>query len=155
MSFQILLQGKITGIDVLLAAPASEEDTAGGLTVLGRARWASLLSEILPRALLAELGLAKILLGMSGGGQFMVVLPNENRAQANDFLEKAAAQVSSMSAGRLGLVWAFTESLGDWSDIRKRLNEEFDRKSGVPLAGASPAVFETYDAQDAPSLALF
>ncbi len=59
MSFQILLQGKITGIDVLLSAPASEDDTAGGFTILGRARWASLLSEILPRALLAELGLAK------------------------------------------------------------------------------------------------
>jgi CRISPR-associated protein Csm1 len=155
MSFQILLQGKITGIDMLLATPASEQDTAGGLTILGRARWASLLSEILPRALLAELGLAKILLGMAGGGQFLVVLPNENRSQANEFLEKAAAQVVTMSAGRLSLVWAFTESLGDWSDIRKRLNEEFDRKSAVPLAHASASVFDTYDAVDAPSLALF
>lgn len=155
MSFQILLQGKITGIDVLLAAPASEDDHAGGLTILGRARWASLLSEILPRALLAELGLAKILLGMSGGGQFLVVLPNENRAQANEFLEKAAAQVSAMSASRLGLVWAFTESLGDWTDIRKRLNEEFDRRSAVPLAHAPATIFDTYDAQEAPSLALF
>lgn len=155
MSFQILLQGKITGIDVLLAAPASEDDHAGGLTILGRARWASLLSEILPRALLSELGLANILLGMSGGGQFLVVLPQENRAEANAFLDKAAAQVGTMSAGRLGLVWAFTESLGDWSDIRKRLNEEFERKSAVPLAHAPEGFFDTYDAQNAPSLALF
>ena len=155
MSFQILLQGKVTGIDVLLTAPASEDDHAGGLTILGRARWASLLSEILPRALLAELGLANILLGMSGGGQFLVVLPQENRSQANEFLDKAATQVGTMSAGRLGLVWAFTESLGDWTDIRKRLNEEFDRKTAVPLAHAPATIFDTYDAQDAPSLALF
>jgi len=33
------------------------------------------LSEVLPRALLAELGLSKMLLGSSGGEQFLVVLP--------------------------------------------------------------------------------
>lgn len=153
MSFQILLQGKITGIDELLAAGTSGE---GDLTMLGRARWASLLSEILPRALLAELGLAKILLGMSGGGQFLVVLPNEDRGKAQTFLEAAAVQVSAMSGGRLSLAWAFTESLGDWTDIRKRLNEEFQKKSAVPLAGAAgEAFFETFDEEPAPVLPLF
>ena len=64
-------------------------------------------------------------------------------------------EVDYERAGRLRLVWAFTESLGDWTDIRKRLNEEFDRKSAVPLAHAPSTIFDTYDAQQAPSLALF
>ena len=64
MSVQIFLQGKLLGIDEFLLAP-SEQDHDKVFT--GRSHWISLLSEVLPRALLAELGLAKILLGSSGG----------------------------------------------------------------------------------------
>ena len=73
---QIFLQGKLLGIEDFLLAPAGgERDHA----FTGRSHWVSLLGEILPRALLAELGLAKILLGSSGGGQFLLVLPGESR----------------------------------------------------------------------------
>ena len=81
----------------------------------------TLLSEILPRALLEELGLAKILLGSSGGGQFLAIIPLVNRDQAEAFLQSAAAQVDSLSEHHLSFIWAFTENLGSWTDIRKRL----------------------------------
>ena len=63
---------------------------SGGEDLLaGRAQWITLLSEVLPRALLNELGLARILLGSSGGGQFLVVLPDTARAAAEEFLQNA------------------------------------------------------------------
>jgi CRISPR-associated protein Csm1 len=79
MSMQIFLQGKLLGIDEFLLAPAEQDQDQ---VFTGRSHWISLLSEVLPRALLAELGLSKILLGSSGGGQFLVVLPEEARSAA-------------------------------------------------------------------------
>src|SRR4051794_9978149 len=102
MSEQILLQGKILGIEEFLLSPAGDgEEPASILT--GRAQWISLLCEALPRALLAELGLSRILLGSSGGGQFLLVLPNEARNPAQDFLRSAAAEIGRLSGDRLQL----------------------------------------------------
>src|SRR5579863_3592650 len=72
MSVQILLQGKILGVEEFLLSGQPAEPL-----FIGRLRWVSLLSEILPRALIAELGLSKMLLGSSGGEQFLAVLPEE------------------------------------------------------------------------------
>src|SRR5439155_7085648 len=132
MSVQLFLQGKLLGIDEFLYAPA-EKDHDHVFT--GRSHWISLLSEVLPRALLAELGLSKILLGSSGGGQFLVVLPEEARGGAEAFLEAAAQEIAALSEGALKLLWSMTENLGDWSDVRRRLNEEMDRRRGTPAAG--------------------
>src|SRR5580698_3993119 len=129
MSVQILLQGKILGTEEFLLEGEPEE----GLFV-GRLRWLNLLSEVLPRALIGELGLSKMLLGSSGGEQFLVVLPQEVRPQAEEFLNAARAEIDRMSQGRLRLLWAITENLGDWTVVRKRLNEEFDTKQNTPLA---------------------
>ena len=52
MPVQIFLQGKIAGIEDFLLAP-SESDQADRVFA-GRSHWISLLSEILPRALLAD-----------------------------------------------------------------------------------------------------
>jgi CRISPR-associated protein Csm1 len=133
---QIFLQGKLLGIDEFLLAP-SEKDHDKVFT--GRSHWISLLSEILPRALLAELGLAKILLGSSGGGQFLLLLPEESRTQAEAFLAAAAGEIAELSGGSLKLLWSLTENLGDWSDVRRRLNEEMDRRRGTPAAGGFTA----------------
>src|SRR5271156_1742867 len=108
MSVQIFLQGKLLGIDEFLLAP-SEQDHDQVFT--GRSHWISLLSEVLPRALLAELGLAKILLGSSGGGQFLLVLPEESREGSEAFLEAAASEIASLSGGVLKLLWSITENL--------------------------------------------
>src|SRR5690242_19423199 len=144
MSIQIFLEGKLLGIDEFLLAPASQDPDQ---VFLGRSHWISLLSEVLPRALLAELGLAKILLGSSGGGQFLLVLPQESRPQAEQFLENAAAELGRMSGGALKLVWSVTENLGDWSDVRRRLQETMEQRRGAPLTsfdatplGADPDV---------------
>jgi CRISPR-associated protein Csm1 len=129
MSVQILLQGKLVGVEDFLPAGQPAEPL-----LAGRQRWVSLLSEILPRALIAELGLSKMLLGSSGGEQFLVVLPEEARNKAEDFLAAVRAGIRQLTENRLELFWAITENLGDWTVVRKRLNEEFQRKQGTPLA---------------------
>jgi CRISPR-associated protein Csm1 len=85
--------------------------------------------------------LARILLGSSGGGQFLVVLPGEARAAAEEFLTASARQVSELSAGYVRLIWAVTDNLGDWAVIRRRLNDELQGKRNAPLAGLGAEVF--------------
>lgn len=126
MSLQVFLQGKITGIEEFLRNASGDFE--------GRAQWVTLLSDVLPRALLAELGLSKMLLGSSGAGQFLVVLPEEFRDGATAFCEGAAADVSRRSGGLLRLAFAVTENLGDWSDIRKRLLFELDERAATPAS---------------------
>ena len=147
MSEQILLQGKILGIEEFLLARAGEGNfsrSAGEELLTGRSQWITLLCEALPRALLAELGLARILLGSSGGGQFLVVLPGEVRAAADQFLETAARQMAEMSGGHVKLIWSATENLGDWAVVRKRLNEALLRRRTTPLAETSAGAFEPF-----------
>src|SRR3978361_911397 len=100
MSEQILLQGKILGTEGFLVAGHADgrsARSAGEDLIAGRSQWITLLCEVLPRALLAELGLARILLGSSGGGQFLLVLPGVVREAADNFLAAAAKQVSELS----------------------------------------------------------
>jgi CRISPR-associated protein Csm1 len=144
MSEQILLQGKILGTGEFLVAGHVEgrsARSAGEDLLAGRSQWITLLSEVLPRALLAELGLARILLGSCGGGQFLVVLPGEARSAAEDFLGVAARQVSELSAGFVRLIWAVTDNLGDWAVIRRRLNDELQSKRNAPLATSCAEAF--------------
>ena len=126
MPEQILLQGKILGTEEFLLAASAEgrsARSAGEDLLTGRSQWITLLCEVLPRALLAELGLARILLGSSGGGQFLVVLPGEARDAAEAFLTAANTQIAELSSGVVNLIWGVTDNLGDWSVIRNRLNE--------------------------------
>src|SRR5919206_802577 len=123
MSEQILLQGKILGTEEFLLTGSGESRparSAGEDLLAGRSQWITLLCEALPRALLAELGLARILLGSSGGGQFLLVLPGEAREPADAFLAAAAAQISALSGGIVKLIWAVTDNLGDWAVIHRR-----------------------------------
>jgi|GEM_PF-320832 len=142
MSVQILLYGKLLGIEeFLLACPRGCEDH--NATLLGRSHWMMLLTEALPRALLAEFGLSRVLLGSSGGGQFLIILPGESRVAADDFLSRAASGIDSMSGGHLKLVWAATENLGDWSVVRRRLGEELQRSMASSI---SPDTFAPFAA---------
>ena len=142
MSVQIFLQGKLLGIDEFLFAPAEQDHDQ---VFTGRSHWISLLSEVLPRALLSELGLAKILLGSSGGGQFLVLLPEESRTQAEDFLNASAAEIAALSSGSLKLIWSLTENLGDWSDVRRRLTEQMDHRRGTPGFETAPSSAESLE----------
>src|SRR5579872_6689735 len=147
MPEQVLLQGKILGTEEFLLAGSAEgrfARSAGEDLMAGRSQWITLLCEVLPRALLAELGLARILLGSSGGGQFLVVLPGEAREAAEQFLAAAARQISEFSGRNAGLIWAVTDNLGDWAVIRKRLQDELQRKRNAPLAGLNLEAFQPF-----------
>jgi CRISPR-associated protein Csm1 len=139
MSVQLFLHSKILGIEDFLLSPPTDP-----AVLIGRSRWVTLLSEVLPRALVAELGLAKILVGTSGGGQFLVIIPAESRQAAEEILSSAAGRMNQLSHGKLRLLWAATENLGDWSVVRKRLNEEMSRKQGAPLSSRADGVFEPF-----------
>jgi CRISPR-associated protein Csm1 len=147
MPEQILLQGKILGTEeFLLAAPAEGRSvrSAGEELLAGRSQWITLLGEVLPRALLAELGLSRILLGSSGGAQFLVVLPGEAREAAANFLSAAGRHAAELSSGYVKLIWGITDNLGDWAVIRKRINDELQSKRSAPLAEAGAAGFRPF-----------
>src|SRR5258707_5456979 len=124
MPEQTLQRGKILGTGESLWAPPAEGRpvrSAGEDLLAGKSQWLTLLCEVLPRALLAELGLARILLGSSGGGQFLIVLPGESGEAAEAFLRTAALQIAQMSSGCVKLIWGVTDNLGDWAVIRKSM----------------------------------
>ena len=141
MSVQIFLHGKLLGIEPFLfgSGPRAE-------VLLGRSRWVTLLTEVLPRALLRQLGLSPLLLGTVGGGEFLVVLPSEMRETAGTFLAVSAAEILTMSAGQLKLIWTATENLGDWSLVRKRLTDGMTGRRGAPGLPSEDA-FAPFDAQ--------
>jgi len=128
MSEQILVQGKLLGLDAFLASPGSDEVLAA------RSLWATLVCEVVPRALLEELELARLLLGSSGGGQFLLVIPDTHRAPAEEFLGKTASHILAITGETLQLIWSITENLGDWTVVRKRLTDGLDGRKNTPLA---------------------
>lgn len=140
MSVQVFLQGKLLGIEEFLLSSES-----GSASLLGRSRWVSLLSEVLPRAVLAELGLSPMLLGSSGGGQFILVLPQEFVSRAEALLDAARIQAHTMSGGTLKLVWASTENLGEWPIVRRRLNAQMTARRGAPLRGITQRDLTPFD----------
>ena len=148
MPEQILLQGKILGTEeFLLAGPAEGRSarSAGEDLLAGRSQWITLLCEVLPRALLAELGLAAHSARFERRRPVPAGAARRSAARRpRAFLTAAAAQISELSSGRVKLIWAVTDNLGDWAVIRKRLNEELQRKRNAPLAAAGAAAFQPF-----------
>src|SRR4051812_4058278 len=133
MSLQIFLQAHlIGGNDFLAAEPATDEDDLSSFQ--GRCAWLTLLCEVLPRGLLAELKLSRMLLGSASAEQFLLVLTEEDLPRANELLNRAAAAVSDLSGGHLRLIWASTEDLGAWPVVRKRLDDALSVFQSAPLA---------------------
>jgi len=145
MSAQILLQGRLLGTGEFLLAPPSDRDNRA---FEARAVWLVLLGEVIPRALLAELQLPPMMLGSSGGDRFVVILPDQPRADAAaEFLTRISAALGEMSNGRLSLIWSATENLGDWTIVRKRLQDGM--KEGIKPRAAEPGFFDAFSAQSA------
>src|SRR5205085_9772424 len=136
MAEQVLLQGKLLGIEefLVVGGVGDEEFSA-------RSLWITLAGEILPRALLAELELPRLLLGSSGGGQFLAILPGGAREAAEQFLATAARQMSDATGAKAELIWGVTENLGDWTVVRKRLTDALQRKRSAPLANVNSPEF--------------
>jgi len=133
MSLQVFLQAQLLGIEDFLIAQASTQE-GGAKEVFGRCAWLTLLCEVLPRALLTELKLSRMLLGSSSAEQFLLVLAEEEVPRANEFLACASEGITELSAGSLRLVWASTENLGAWPVARKRLDDALDAGKSAPLA---------------------
>lgn len=140
MSAQILLQGRLLGTeDFLLAAPADRDNRA----FEARSMWLVLIGEAVPRALLAELHLPPLMLGSSGGNRFVVILPDQARAEAaGQFLTRISEALSGISSGKLSLVWSATENLGDWTIVRKRLQDGM--RNGTRPPAAEPGYFDAF-----------
>ncbi len=141
MSVQIFLHGKLLGIEPFLfgSGPRAE-------VLFGRSRWVTLLTEVMPRALLRHLNLSPLLLGTAGGGEFLVVLPSEMREAADELLTKTGAEIAAMSAGDLKLIWTSTENLGEWPIVRKRLADGMTARRGAPGLPGEKA-FAPFDAE--------
>ena len=121
MSAQILLQGRLPGAEEFLLSPPADKDNRA---FEARLMWLTLLDEALPRALLADAGLPPLMLGSSGGGKFLVILPDQARADAAaEFLKRASAAIEAATAGQMRITWSATENLGDWTVVRKRLHD--------------------------------
>ncbi len=134
MSLQVFLQAQLLGADEFLAAQSSERPESMA-QIVGRSAWLNLLCEVLPRALLSELRLSRMLLGSSSAEQFLLVLAEEDVARANELLVRAADAIGKLSRNTLRLIWASTENLGAWPVARKRLDDALFAAKSAPLAG--------------------
>jgi hypothetical protein len=111
MSAQILLQGRLLGVENFLSSGAAGENN---VVFEARTAWVTLLGEVLPRALLSTLQLPLLLLGTADRNEFLVILPDQGRADAaHDFLRKAASTITSATNSALRLIWSATENLGE------------------------------------------
>lgn len=138
MSLQVFLQAQLLGSDGFLTVAPSAAD--GIADLLGRGAWLNLICEVLPRALLSDLKLSRMLLGSSSAEQFLLVLAEDDIPRANEFLSRAGAAIAQASAGALRLVWATTENLGPWPAARKRLDDALLAATAAPLAGSADVV---------------
>ncbi|MBV9084337.1 MAG: hypothetical protein JOZ62_16800, partial [Acidobacteriaceae bacterium] len=144
MSLQVFLQAQLLGAEDFLVAYA-RGGPDGTADFIGRAAWLSLYCEVLPRALLSELKLSRMLLGSSSAEQFLLVLAEEDIPRADDFLIRAAEAVAAISGNTLRLIWASTENLGAWPVARKRLDDALLAKNSAPFAaGPGPDFFAPF-----------
>jgi CRISPR-associated protein Csm1 len=133
MSIQIFVEGRITATPEFLRPHGN----SGDAEALGRHLYWSLAGEVIPRALLDELGLSRMLLGTAGSGGFLMLLPSEFQTASSEFLTRTAAGLKALTNGEMTLDWAMTENLGDWSVVRKRLFEEMQRHAGTKATADS------------------
>lgn len=132
MSLQVFLQAHLTGAPEFLTA-AAEPGEGQFSDFQGRCAWLNLFCEVLPRALLSELKLSRMLLGSTSAEQFLLVLTEADLPRANDLLQEAAHAVSILSGDTLRLIWASTEDLGAWPVVRKRLDDALSAFSSTPV----------------------
>ncbi len=151
MSLQVFLQAQLLGRHEFLAQPIPSSPSDSSFVFIGRYTWLNLYCEVLPRAILAELGLSLELRGSSSAEQFLLVLTEEDLMRANQLLWSANTALSELSGDTLRLAWASTEDLGPWPIVRRRLDQAFHAHVSTALGEypESPGVFEPKTADDA------
>lgn len=151
MSLQVFLQAQMLGAGDFLTRKGAAQ-ASGSAELMGRCAWLNLFCEVLPRALLAQLRLSRMLLGSSSAEQFLLVLAEEDIPRANELLRRALDAVEELSGGTLRLVWATTENLGAWPIVRERLEDALIASISAPLAGKANLAhfFSSFEPDDAP-----
>ncbi len=157
MSLQVLLKAQLLGAAEFLSSKRNAEadsrprvgDTSSApigeeAEFVGRCAWLNLFCEVLPRALLAELKLSRMLLGSSSAEQFLLVLAEEDVPRANDLLNRVSDSLRDLSGGALQLIWAATENLGAWPVARKRLDDGLQAKKCTPLAASQSGARDVF-----------
>ena len=144
MSLQVFLYAQFRGIERFVSA-TSDNSTFGD-----RSLWVSMLTEVTPRTFLSERGLSPLLVGYAGGGSFLLLLPEPTAVEANEYLGRLRDAVRTSTAGVLELHWTWTENLGSWPIIWKRLQTGIQRKRQTPLAHLGAAAFAVTDASAEP-----
>jgi CRISPR-associated protein Csm1 len=159
MSLQVFLQAQLFGSEQFLGVHSTRTESPDSQSsdLVGRCAWLSLLCEVLPRALLSELKLSRMLLGSSSAEQFLLVLAEEDIPRANEFLVTASAAISQLSSDTLRLVWASTENLGAWPVARKRIDDALQARVAAPLSQTSDIgqSFAPFEAVSAPAETYF
>ena len=82
------------------------------------------------------------MLGTAGSDRFLLVLPDSRPAPKRrmHFLARASAALREVAGGIMRLAWASTENLGDWTIVRKRLQENL--REGEHPSPVEPDFFE-------------
>lgn len=136
MSLQVFLYAQFRGIERFVSGTDDNSSFAD------RSLWVSTLTETTPRTFLAERGLSPLLAGYAGAGAFLLLLPEPTAAEAEEYLAKLRDSVSRATAGVLELHWTWTENLGSWPNVWKRLSDGMRKKRQTPLAHLGAAAFE-------------
>jgi CRISPR-associated protein Csm1 len=145
MSLQVFLYAQFRGIERFVSS------TAENAAFADRSLWVAELTELTPRRFLAERGLSPLLAGYTGGGAFLLLLPEPAVAEADAYLAACRDEVNRLTAGALDLHWTWTENLGPWPAVWKRLADGMRRKRHTPLAHLGAAAFDAVPATPAPA----
>jgi CRISPR-associated protein Csm1 len=136
MSLQVFLYAQFRGIERFVS------DTNENSSFADRSLWVSMLTEVTPRTFLSERGLSPLLVGYAGGGSFLLLLPEPTAAEAGEYLSKLRDSIAVSTAGVLELHWTWTENLGSWPNVWKRLRDGIRAKRQTPLAHLGAAAFD-------------
>src|ERR1700734_2484999 len=106
MSLQVFLQAQLFGSEQFLGVHSTQSGSSDSHSadLVGRCAWLTLYAEVLPRALLSELKLSRMLLGSSSAEQFLLVLTEDDIPRANEFLAAAPGALAAITANTLRLL---------------------------------------------------
>jgi CRISPR-associated protein Csm1 len=135
MSLQVFLYAQFRGIERFVSGTNDNSSFAD------RSLWVSMLTEVTPRTFLAERKLSSLLVGYAGGGSFLLLLPETLIAEADAHFTTLRNSIAESTEGQLELHWSWTENLGTWPNVWKRLSDGMRKRRQTPLAFLGDAAF--------------